>query len=168
MSDGMTLVCLDRRTDREKPCCENLATIAPGKGPHAAELRCSVCDRHRGWLPQQALDFISSVAEEFGKTAEPIVLAELTDNSIGGKPMTTKKFDDNNSGVLFRNEDKKSPKHADYSGSLNAAGLDYWLDGYIRQSANGRKFFSLKLKLKPEQTIKVKEPVDSFNDEITF
>jgi hypothetical protein len=42
MSDLFTgphdLIRLDRRTDREKPCCENLATILAGKGPHGAEL----------------------------------------------------------------------------------------------------------------------------------
>jgi hypothetical protein len=31
-----TIVRLDRSTDRERPCCENLATLRPGKGPHGA------------------------------------------------------------------------------------------------------------------------------------
>ena len=46
-------VRLDRSTDRERPCCENLATLRPGKGPHGAELRCAGCGRHRRWLPEQ-------------------------------------------------------------------------------------------------------------------
>src|SRR5437762_7415408 len=97
----MKLVRLDRRADREKTCCGNIATIGVGKEPHAAELRCSVCGNHRGWLPRQALDFLNSVAETFGNSAEPIV---LRDDSFGGQSL--KRFDDTNRGVLFRDEKK--------------------------------------------------------------
>jgi hypothetical protein len=38
--EGMRLQ-LDRKIDREKPCCNNIAIIHVGKGPHAAELRCA-------------------------------------------------------------------------------------------------------------------------------
>jgi hypothetical protein len=31
------LVRLDRRCDRARPCCKNLADIRPGRPPHAAE-----------------------------------------------------------------------------------------------------------------------------------
>jgi hypothetical protein len=61
-----TIVRLDRSTDRERPCCENLATLRPGKGPHGAELRCAGCDRHRGWLPKQAVDFLAAIADRLG------------------------------------------------------------------------------------------------------
>jgi len=160
----MTLVRLERRTDREKPCCGNIATIGAGKGPHVAELRCNVCGNHRGWLPREALNFLNSVTETFGNSAEPII---LRDNSFGGRVMNDKKFDNSNAGVLFKNENKQSEKHSDYRGSVNAAGLDYWLDGWIRESKGGKKFISFKLKLKEEQPNKVKEPV-AFNDEIGF
>ena len=76
----------------------------------------------------------------------------------------TKKFDDTNCGVLFRNENKQSPKHADYSGSLNCAGLDYWCDGYVRQSNSGRKFISFKLKLKNAQP-KAEPKAVAFDDD---
>ena len=37
------LVRLERSTDRDKPCCENLAIVSAGQGPHAAEF----ADRHQ-------------------------------------------------------------------------------------------------------------------------
>jgi hypothetical protein len=157
-------VQLERRTDREKPCCENLATIGAGKGPHSAELRCATCGRHRGWLPQEAGEFLKAITEQFGPPTEPIA---LRDNSIGDHVMTDKKFDNSNAGVLFKNENKQSEKHSDYRGEVNAAGLDYWLDGWVRTSKKGTKFISFKLKLKQEQTNKAKDPAP-FNDEIGF
>ena len=95
-------------------------------------------------LPDEAVHFIEAVTAHFGAPA-----AVTFRNK--GEAFMTKKFDDTNCGVLFRNENKQSPKHADYSGSLNAAGLDYWCDGYVRQSSSGRKFISFKLKLKNAQ-----------------
>jgi hypothetical protein len=62
--------------------------------------------------------------------------------------MTDRKYDNSNSGVLFRVENKKSDKHADFSGSCNCEGRDYWIDGYVRTSNAGKKFISLKMKAK--------------------
>jgi hypothetical protein len=55
--EGMRLK-LDRKIDREKPCCSNIAIIHVGKGPHAAELRCAKCGSHRGWLPREATSWL--------------------------------------------------------------------------------------------------------------
>jgi hypothetical protein len=87
-----TFVRLDRSIDRERPCCENLATIHLGTGPHAAALRCASCGQHRGWLPKEATDFVKAVSEQFGALDQPITLGDQT---IGGEAMT--KFDDTQS-----------------------------------------------------------------------
>ena len=128
------IVRLDRRTDRERPCCENLATIRPGKGPHGAELRCAGCGRHRGWLPRQATEFLNAIVNRFGNPAEPI---ELRDNSIGDHEM--KKFDDKNRGCLFKNDRKDNDTSPDYKGSINVGGTEHWINGWIRQSKTGEK-----------------------------
>jgi hypothetical protein len=83
------IVRLDRSTDRERPCCENLATIRPGNGPHGAELRCAGCGRHRGWLPKQAVDFLASIADRFGDP-DPIILRDQTIGDMVLKNMTTR------------------------------------------------------------------------------
>ena len=111
-------------------------------------------------LPEEATRFIEAVTAHFGAPA-----AVTFRNNTSGEAFMTKKFDDTNCGVLFRNENKQSPKHADYSGSLNAAGLDYWCDGYVRQSNSGRKFISFKLKLKNAQP-KAEPKVVAFDDAI--
>jgi len=113
-------------------------------------------------LPDEAIHFIEAVTAHFG--APEAVTFRNTNPK--GDIMTTQTFDNKNTGVLFRNENKQSEKHSDYRGSVNAAGLDYWIDGWVRQSKSGSKFISFKLKLKEEQPNKVKEPI--FNDEIGF
>jgi hypothetical protein len=47
-------VKLARNIDQQQPCHRNVAIVHPGKGPHAGELRCADCDRHRGWLSKEA------------------------------------------------------------------------------------------------------------------
>ena len=48
--DGMRLN-LRRKIDSKKGCCRNFAIVRGGRGPHAAELKCAGCGKHRGWLP---------------------------------------------------------------------------------------------------------------------
>lgn len=59
--------------------------------------------------------------------------------------MAQQKYD--NSGILFRNEDKEQPTHADYQGNITVAGTEYWLNGWIKEGKNGR-FMSLSVKAK--------------------
>ncbi len=150
-----TIVRLDRSTDRERPCCENLATLRPGKGPHGAELRCAGCGRHRGWLPKQAVDFLASIANRFGDP-DPII---LRDQTIGD--MVLKKYDDKNRGTLFRNDRKDGDKSPDYKGSINVGGAEHWINGWIRQSKTGEKFMSLSVKPKEEAAPAKKAPAQS-------
>lgn len=68
-------------------------------------------------------------------------------------------FDNTNRGALFKNNRKADEKHADYTGTLNIAGVDHWISAWVRESAKG-KFFSLSIKPKngtaerPEQFVK--------------
>lgn len=48
------------------------------------------------------------------------------------------------SGVLFRNEHKKTEKHPDYSGKCQIAGVIYRIAGWKREGTNGSASF-LKL-----------------------
>jgi hypothetical protein len=74
-------------------------------------------------------------------------------------------FDNSNSGVLFKNTNKQSDKHADYRGEVNAGGVDYWLDGYVRTSKKGVRFISFKLKPKQQEAVAIKP---EFNDEVPW
>jgi len=110
-------------------------------------------------LPKEAVRFVAAVTAHFGA---PEAVTFSNNNPTGGNLVTTKKFDNSNSGVLFKNENKQSDKHADYRGEVNAAGVDYWLDGWVRTSKKGAKFIGFKLKPKQETAPAKKD----FNDEI--
>ena len=50
------------------------------------------------------------------------------------------------SGALFRNDRKEKPSHADYRGDLTIDGRKYWLNGWIKETKDGKKYLSLSAK----------------------
>ena len=58
-------------------------------------------------------------------------------------------FDNNMTGVLFKNEKKKTDKHPDYEGKATVDGKDYWISAWIKVGKeSGNKFMSLAFKIK--------------------
>ena len=149
---GMT-VKLDRDIDRQQPCHDNLAIIRPGKPPHSGELRCASCNAHRGWLPQTVLNFITETTRRFGTPTEPIIVRqqhrENADMAFQLKP---------NRGSLFKNDEKSKEEDRDYAGSINIAGREYWLSGWISETKKGNKYLSLSIKPKDEHSSETTKP----------
>jgi hypothetical protein len=56
------------------PCGSAVATIEPGRGPHLAGLRCTHCDRHRGWMSRETHRFVTEIAAKFGRPSGRIVV----------------------------------------------------------------------------------------------
>lgn len=56
-------------------------------------------------------------------------------------------YDNTNRGLIAKNDRKATEKHPDIKGSLNVDGVDYWLDGWLRENERG-KFYSLSVKPK--------------------
>ncbi len=59
-------------------------------------------------------------------------------------------YDNTNSGMLARNDKKKTEKHPDFTGSINVDGVDYWLSAWMREGKKGgkmagKKYFSLSV-----------------------
>ena len=80
-----------------------------------------------------------------------------------------------NSGSLFKNERKTQDNHPDYSGTIMVAGVEYWLNGWLKEGKKGR-FFSLSVKPKearadtyspPKGSPKV-DDFDDFDDKVPF
>lgn len=87
-----------------------------------------------------------------------------TGSTIGDHDMAKEQYDNTNSGALFRNNEKTKETDRDYSGTLNVAGEEFWLSGWIRVSKKGDKFLSLSIKPKDTPAAPRGDP----GDEIPF
>jgi len=73
-----------------------------------------------------------------------------------------------NSGVLFKNENKDNEKKPDYKGSIMVDGNEYWLSAWIKEGKSG-KFMGLALSPKDGQPPASKPVVaDLKDDDIPF
>jgi uncharacterized protein (DUF736 family) len=72
----------------------------------------------------------------------------------------TKQYDNTNRGLLSRNERKEKDTHPDYKGNVNIDGVEYWLDGWMkeRNDSSGKKFLSLSVKRKEVQPTQASAP----------
>jgi hypothetical protein len=71
-----------------------------------------------------------------------------------------------NSGLLFRNERKEQPSHADYEGTAMVNGQEYWMNAWIKDGKKG-KFMSFSFRSKAPskpQRPQEKRPVDDDSD----
>jgi len=57
-------------------------------------------------------------------------------------------YDNTNTGVLFTNQRKESPKHPDWQGSINIEGREYWLSAWNNRHAAKGDYFRLTVKPK--------------------
>jgi hypothetical protein len=62
---GLT-VQMEGRADKPCRCGETALVVGSPKGPHVGSLYCSSCNRHRGWLPKKAADFLNECLRTFG------------------------------------------------------------------------------------------------------
>lgn len=76
-----------------------------------------------------------------------------------------------NSGIMYPNDRRKTDKHPEYTGSINVAGVDYWLSAWVKDGKKGQ-FFSLSVKPKDAARPKPRDarpgpdnnPKESFDD----
>jgi hypothetical protein len=156
------MVKLDRDIDRAQPCCDNIARILPGKPPHAGELRCAACDRHRGWAPHALITFITETARRFGAPNEPPVWRQ--------QEKTTMAFEQkDNTGSVFKNDRKTEETHPDRTGSAMINGTEFWVNGWLRRSKQGAQYLALSFKPKDEQSSETTKPkAKELSDTIPF
>jgi len=58
------------------------------------------------------------------------------------------KYDNTNSGAMFKNNRKEKETHPDIGGVLNVEGKDYYINAWKKTSKAGDPFYSLSVKLK--------------------
>jgi uncharacterized protein (DUF736 family) len=75
-----------------------------------------------------------------------------------------------NTGVLFRVNDKKSDKHPDFTGKATIEGKELSIGCWINTSKDGtKKYMSLKFSdYKPKQETSVREGNDTSMTEVPF
>jgi hypothetical protein len=78
-----------------------------------------------------------------------------------------------NSASLFKNDKKEKDSDADYNGSGMFGGKEFWLNAWINEAKNGRKY--LKLSFKPKDSAQktngkraAVHPSADWNDDIPF
>jgi hypothetical protein len=84
-------------------------------------------------------------------------------------------YDNNLSGVLFKNDKGDNEKRPDYKGSAEIEGVQYWVSAWIRDGAKG-KFMSMKYEKKEQQAAVSKPaaqqsadtPAAAFDDDCPF
>jgi hypothetical protein len=63
--------------------------------------------------------------------------------------MSNTQYDNSNRFTLFRNKDRKTDSHPEFSGTLDVNGVEYWLSAWVKTSGKtGDKFFSGSIKPK--------------------
>jgi hypothetical protein len=120
-------------------------------------IKCSVRgDAEPFWLPRNG-DHVEWQREpEVGETIHAIVPEWLANKhrQLGGagadaksdvarpSPQTTSKGERDMTGTLS----KEKPSHADYTGSVLINGDKFWLNGWVKDSKDGKKFLSLSVR----------------------
>lgn len=56
-----------------------------------------------------------------------------------------------NTGRLFKNEDKKNERGPDYSGEALIEGQAFYMDGWLKTAESGRKWMSFSFKPKQQR-----------------
>jgi hypothetical protein len=74
-----------------------------------------------------------------------------------------------NSGSVWVNDKKTADNHPDRAGSAKIDGVEYWLNGWLKKTKDGKPYLSLGFKKKNEQpAASNKSRADDMSDTIPF
>ena len=62
--------------------------------------------------------------------------------------MSPKQYDNTNTFTLFVNDRKTQETHPDRTGTLNVDGVEYFIDGWLKKTKDGKPFLSGRIKRK--------------------
>jgi len=70
--------------------------------------------------------------------------------SINRKETTVAFEQKDNSGAVFVNDRKEQDTHPDRTGTARIDGVDYWVNGWLRETKSGKPYLALSFKRKEE------------------
>lgn len=73
-------------------------------------------------------------------------------------------YDNNLTGVLFKNDKGDNEKRPDYKGSAEIEGVQYWVSAWIRDTSKG-KCLSMKYERKEQQSEQASQSSSSVKDD---
>lgn len=79
-------------------------------------------------------------------------------------------YDNTNRGAIFKNDRKEKDTHPDYRGKINVDGVDKEISLWIKESKDGKKFFSASISepyVKEGETVKPIQQ-EAKNDDLPF
>jgi hypothetical protein len=72
-----------------------------------------------------------------------------------------------NSGAIFVNDHKQEDAHPDRSGSAKIDGVEYWVNGWLKKTKDGKPYLSLSFKPKEQRrAVYNKNRRDEISDDI--
>jgi len=74
------------------------------------------------------------------------------------------KYDNNNRGALWKNENKKTDKHPNLRGSAEINGVEYWVSGWTSSEGGKKPLVSLSFQLKEDKPAARSATVEDFED----
>ena len=77
-------------------------------------------------------------------------------------------YDNTNRWTLNKNDRRRNDKDAEYTGSINIDGVDYWLNAWVKDGKRG-KFFSGTVRPKQAASTTSDKPLNQqLDDDIPF
>jgi hypothetical protein len=74
-----------------------------------------------------------------------------------------------NSGSIWVNDRKEQDTHPDRTGTARIGGVDYWVNGWLRKTGEGKPYLSLSFKEKqPKPAASTKPRAEELDDAIPF
>jgi hypothetical protein len=73
------------------------------------------------------------------------------------------------SGSIWVNDRKQADSHPDRTGTVKVGGREYFINGWLKETSQGKKYMSLAFKLKEAKQEQAPPPTDDdLNDSIPF